>query len=305
MKRFDFLTSAAGWAAAGLLLAAEPVVQRTPETVAGRKDDRTTLLYHLTKPADSRLSVDSAAYFHPFATPAGVTVTDVAPDDHRHHRGIFLAWVELHGNKGADFWGWGEHAPKQNRRVINRAAEPLPPAPAGAGFRVLNDWQADTEVMLAEQVDARVRDEGSARILDLTYTLTAKSDVRLARWAFSGFCARVRKDGELKPFGPAGPVHLLAPRHDDPTWNWPAAPWYAVELGLKDAAPVSVAVVNHPANPPTTWHNALGIGMLNPCIVAPGEVWLRAGVPLVLKYRVVAADGPVPAALLNRLAEAW
>jgi len=45
--------------------------------------------------------------------------------------------------------------------------------------------------------------------------------------------------------------------------------------------------------------------MLNPCIVAPGEVKLQGGKPLVLRYRVVAHDGATPTELLNRLAKEW
>jgi hypothetical protein len=45
--------------------------------------------------------------------------------------------------------------------------------------------------------------------------------------------------------------------------------------------------------------------MLNPCIVAPKEVTMKAGVPLVLRYRVVVHDGPTPRALLNNLAKDW
>jgi hypothetical protein len=35
--------------------------------------------------------------------------------------------------------------------------------------------------------------------------------------------------------------------------------------------------------------------MLNPCIVAPGPVVLKAAQPLRLRYRVVAFDGDLPA----------
>ena len=65
------------------------------------------LQYNVKKPADSKLSVESACYFHPFSTPSGAVITDVAPADHKHHRGIFLAWYDMKGKKDGDFWGWG------------------------------------------------------------------------------------------------------------------------------------------------------------------------------------------------------
>jgi hypothetical protein len=64
-------------------------------------------------------------------------------------------------------------------------------------------------------------------------------------------------------------------------------------------------VIDHPKNPPALWHNHRDIRMLNPCIVAPAEVKLKANEPLVLRYRVVAHDGETPGAELDRLAEQW
>ena len=64
-------------------------------------------------------------------------------------------------------------------------------------------------------------------------------------------------------------------------------------------------MIDHPKNPPSLWHNHRGVRMLNPCIVAPGEVQLKAGEPLVLRYRVVAHDGQTPREVLDRLAKEW
>ncbi|MDQ3441390.1 MAG: PmoA family protein, partial [Planctomycetota bacterium] len=66
---------------------------------------------------------------------------------------------------------------------------------------------------------------------------------------------------------------------------------------------IGVAVVDHPDNPPTLWHNHRGVRMLNPCNVAPAEVTLKAAEPLVLRYRVLTFDGEIPAVQVKRLAE--
>ena len=266
-------------------------------------DRREVLRYVRTKPKDSPLSVESAGYFHPLTTPAGVAVTDVAPDDHRHHRGIFLAWVEMHGRKDADFWGWGEHAPKENRKIVNRSAQPVDAGFQTASFRIRNAWEAEGDPLVLEDLTASVRQVGKARVLDLEYSLTADADLTLSRWAFSGFCLRTRKDGEATAAGPEGPVNLPAPNHMDPASDWPAAAWYGYDLKLPDGKTVGAAVIDHPKNPPSLWHNVVGIRMLNPCIVAPGEVKLKANEPLVLRYRVVAVDGALDAKSMNTLAE--
>ena len=68
-------------------------------------DGKEALRYQLAYLPKTRLSVPYACYIHPLRTPAGTIITEVAPGDHRHHRGIFLAFVETHGKKAADFWG--------------------------------------------------------------------------------------------------------------------------------------------------------------------------------------------------------
>lgn len=259
------------------------------------------LRYQLQPIKGAKLAVDGACYFHPATTPNGVVMTEVAPSDHPHHRGIFLAWVEMHGKKDADFWGWGEHAPKTNRTIVHKAVYSSEATKGGAGFVVRNDWVAEGEVVIQEKLRAYASQQAPANILDLSYTIAPTSDVKLSRWAFSGFCARTRHDGKLEAFGPNGPVTLKNPKHTEPDSDWPDAAWYAYVLNFDDGKTAGVAVVNHPENPPTLWHNQRDIRMLNPCIVAPAAFTLpKSG--LLLKYQVVIFDGPLPSELLNKLA---
>jgi hypothetical protein len=163
----------------------------------------------------------------------------------------------------------------------------------------------DDTTVLAELLAADLRVEPRVSILDLRYQFTPEADLKLSRWAFSGFCLRLRKDGEGILHSPTGPVTLPDPNHLKPESNAPDAAWYAVALTLPDGTKCGGAVMNHPANPPTTWHNARSIRMLNPCIVAPGEVMWPAGQAQTLRYRVVAFDGELPRAELDQLAAQW
>src|SRR5687767_12047622 len=191
--------------------AASMSAARQGDAVVVKSGNAELLRYHLKKPADVKLPVDSGGYFHPLTTPAGVVVTDVAPADHPHHRGVFLAWVEMHGKKDADFWGWGEHAPIKDRRIVGRGAR----AKTEAGSRKTtmtahNDWRAEGETIIREELLAAVSTDGPAKatVLDLIYILTPTADLTLSRWAFSGFCVRTRGDGKLTAHSPAGEVKL-------------------------------------------------------------------------------------------------
>lgn len=83
-------------------------------------DGRRVLQDMTVKPEDSKLTANSTCCFYPVLTPKGTRVVDFAPDDHPHHRGIFLAWHNIQGKPGGDFWGWGKFAPTEGRVIRNR-----------------------------------------------------------------------------------------------------------------------------------------------------------------------------------------
>ena len=169
------------------------------------------LVYNLRPPPNSGLPVETGDYFHPLMTPGGVVVTDFVPSDHKHHRGLFLGWVEMHGVKDADFMGWGAHAPIKDRRIVNRSV-----TITRDGFIAHNDWLADDTLLIDEKVEATSSIADGLNVLDLVYRLTAKSDLTISRWAFSGFCLRVRKDGDIRISSPDGVVLLPNPIHNKP-----------------------------------------------------------------------------------------
>src|SRR6202020_3682821 len=50
--------------------------------------------YVTKRPENIGLTSPSAAFFDPVNTPSGERVTNAAPDDHHHHRGIFLGFLD-------------------------------------------------------------------------------------------------------------------------------------------------------------------------------------------------------------------
>lgn len=261
--------------------------------------------YQAKPPVGTGLTVASGSFFHPVTTPSGLVLTDLAPADHKHHRGIFLGWVEVRGARNGDFWGWGEPAPKEGRAILHRALRGVEAYGISADFGADNEWVADSEVMIREKLDARVRSAPGANVIELTYVLSPVAPTRLARWAFGGFCVRLRKDGKVEAFDRNGKVTRPDPVHTQPESDWPDAPWYDFTVELPDGKKGGVTVVQHPGNPRTLWHNHRATRMINPCITAPSEVTLDPAKPLKLRYRVVVHDGPAPVELIERLVREW
>lgn len=95
------------------------------------------------------------------------------------------------------------------------------------------------------------------------------------------------------------------PHYSVPALNWPAKEWYDYSIKLNNGKTVGIAVLDHPDNPPSTWHNPRYVWMVNPCIVAGGPVTVEKGKTLRLRYRLVVHDGPTPEDLLGTLYGQW
>src|SRR6266576_1225694 len=132
------------------LLYADPSfsISRTDQSITIKSNDKEILTYQLQKPSNAKYPLDSACYLHPLRSPGGKILTDFANADHPHHRGIFLGWVEMHGKKDADFWGWGQPAPIADRKIVNRSVDQTTSTDKSAIFKVTNDWLAENEPIL-------------------------------------------------------------------------------------------------------------------------------------------------------------
>jgi len=265
-------------------------------------DGRVVFGYMTKKPADTKLTANSVCCLFPVNTPKGERAVDFAPDDHPHHRGVFLAWHSMKGKEKADFWGWGEWAPTEGRVIKNRQVKLVTASAVSAGVDVRNDWMVHDEVMIRERLIITVTQREDAYVIALLFMLTPTVDVTLDQTAFGGFCAKTRKDGKAVYSNSKGPVKLPDPHHLKPETNWPAARWYDRTIELQSGKTIGLAVIDTPNNPPSTWHNLAPIAMVNPCIVAPGPVTIKKDQILTLGYGLVVHDGPAPVELIEGFA---
>jgi hypothetical protein len=282
------------------------------------------LEYVTTRPENIGLTAPSAAYFDPVNTPSGERVTNVAPNDHPHHRGIFLGFMNsefhvpsdyssaapTHPLKGftverGDFWAWGAYAPREGRLIQNRSVKLISADTQQAQIEIHNDWLIDNKKMLDETDEAVVSERDGMYILDLYYRLAPLYDYEILQSAFGGFAFQAQKNGDSYFSTAAGKVTLPDPHYSYPLSDWPPEPWYDYTIKLAtDGKTVGAAVIDHPLNPPSLWHNARYLWMLSPCITAFGPITIHPDTPLTLRYRVVIHDGPTPTGL-QKLAEEW
>jgi hypothetical protein len=284
-------------------------------------DGRVVFDYLTKKPADAGLTSPSAACFHPVLTPTGERVTALAPDDHPHHRGVYLAWHDSEFRQPiarptgptrplfgwnittADFWGWGEYAPREGRVIENTAVTLRRADSSHAEIEITNEWRVRNRRLADELNRTTVTERDGVFVIDYDFTITPVVDYVLHKASFGGFNLQARKDGESYFTNAAGMITLPDPHYSVPELNWPAAAWYGYVVKLASGKTVGAAVIDHPTNPPSTWHNSRTLWMLNPSVSALGPITIRPNAPLTLRYRVVVHDGPTPTALVERLSD--
>lgn len=277
--------------------------------------------YKTTVP--SYVHAPSAAYFDPVNTPSGERVSNAGPDDHPWHRGIFLGTLDsefrtpadtskappnqlegVYSIKRADFWAWGLYAPREGRVIQNRSVRLVTADATHAELEIHNDWLVEDKKMLEETDSVSLSERDGVFVIDLIYRLAPVVDYVLSQTAFGGFVFQAQKFGDSFYSNASGRVNLPGPHYSLTDSDWPSEPWYDFSIKLKsDGKLVGVAVVDHPMNPPTRWHNTLW--MLNPCTTTFGPQTIHPAHPQILRYRVVVHDGPTPTGLLQKLSAEW
>jgi hypothetical protein len=191
-------------------------------------DGRVVFEYLTRKPAGSGLTTESAACFHPVNTPAGERVTALAPDDHPHHRGMFLGWHDAEFRQPitprsptdplfgwnitkADFWGWGQYAPRDGRVITTTSIRLVTADQKHAVVELHNDWMVGRRKMLDEMTTATAAERDGVYVIDLQYRLSPVVDYVINKAAFGGFDLQARKDGQSYFTNSAGPVTLRDP----------------------------------------------------------------------------------------------
>lgn len=144
------------------------------------------------------------------------------------------------------------------------------------------------------------------RRFEIATTTAAAPIVQILPTAFGGFALQAQKYGDSYYSTAAGKVALRDPHYSYPDSDWPSEPWYDFTIKLQsDRKTAGVAVVDHPLNPLTRWHNARYLWMLNPCISTFGPFLIHPNQPLILRYRLVVHDGQPPTELIQKPSDEW
>lgn len=239
------------------------------------------------------------AHLHPICSPSGKLVTGNHPDDHRWHRGVWMAWTKTEfGDSHPDFWNMGKVGEALAAEVRFDKLTKSWGGPDSGGFisqhLFLDHSHAPEQKVLNETwevaVSQKILDGTLANIIDLTSTQTCAGEksLKLPKYHYGGLGVR----GNLA-WNPVEAVTMLTSEgHDRKAGDSTKGKWVHIG-GQVDGAPTGMAILMHPSN--FRFPQPLRLNPKNPQLcIAPsqdGDWSIDPGKPYISKYRLLIFDG--------------
>jgi hypothetical protein len=241
-------------------------------------------------------------YLHPLYSLEGDTLTEEAPPDHLHHRGIFWSWHQhyINGQRIGDGWmmdgiskevvEWetktGRNTASLNLKVLWSSSN------FENGMKYLEEQTSIAVHPLKEGI-RKIDFEISLKALLPGVSLGGSDDEK----GYGGFCTRIKMPEDLMFTSSSGPVQPQ-------TLQIVAGPWmdFSGSLGAVGTKH-GLAILCHPDTPnyPAPWILRQKNSMQN--IVYPGRdaMEIPTDQPVLLKYRLILHAGTAVANDLDKL----
>jgi hypothetical protein len=260
------------------------------------EDHRPVLVYNQgpQHPEGSPATQARNSYIHPLYGLDGEVLTDDAPADHLHHRGVFWAWPHM-TVEGRHYDGWMLRgiAPRFEHWTFKEIG------PDSARLGVENGWYVGMKKVMGEQITITAhRSTVDNRAIDLEFTWTAvDAPVTLGGAegkSYGGLTIRYAPGTDTVITVPSGvtkdDLYMTSLAWADLTRRWEDR-----------RQPSGVAIFVHPSHPdyPPTWLTR-HYGVL--CLGWPGvqPKTLAAGEPVRCRYRIWIHRGLPDAEQLGR-----
>jgi hypothetical protein len=244
------------------------------------------------------------AYIHPLFSPSGKILTEIQPEDHYHHYGIWNPWTRtIFEGRPVDFWNLAEG----QGTVRHAGTLAIWSGPLCGGFRVYHEHVDYTapgadKTALNETWDIRVWsteiDNRPVSVIDYVFTLNCATDsaVLLSAYRYGGGLGFRGTDAWTR-YNSTVLTSEGKTRKDADATN---ARWCMMEGSIGEGIRSGVVIMSHPANrahpePMRVWpeSEAGGIGYLffEFCPIRHQEWQLLPGREYVLQYRMIVFDG--------------
>ncbi len=264
-------------------------------------ENNSPVLYYQRSEKVLNDSMRFSNFIHPLFTPGGDTLTEIFPDDHPFHRGVYWAWhqVFIDSLDAGDLW-----IMKNIRQSVDSAS--VHTADNNAVIKTLVSWFSplyeNNKSFLQERNSITIHPkENDIRKIDFEIQLHAlTNNVRIGgsddEKGYGGFCLRLRLPEQILFTSSGGKVVPQLLQVNSGKWMDFSRPSQI----LQDS--IGIAILSHSSLPffPAPWILRQSGSMQN--IVFPGRNPIGLGKnPVILRYRLIVHSGGVSKINLNQL----
>ena len=301
---------------AGLIMtalggAAETVVKESGESLMVLHDGNLLFEYQAQPMTHTKggEKFKGSNFIHPLNTPSGFCVTDLQPDDHLHHFGLWWPWKKIRVD-GREIITW--ELQEGEGLIEARGA-----TPTDAGFTAHSDYIDRTApdgplVVLKETATVDVGDfhtasaEGYFLDIQIVHRCATDHPVEIVKYRYSGFAIR-----GTPAWNQENSTLLTSEGMHRDGANFSRAKWLRAEGVAGEGKTAGVLMMGHPANRAhpellRTWdkqHDGAVFANFNP--VQEDSWYFEPGTNYSRRYRVFVYDGEITKDQADRLWEGY
>jgi hypothetical protein len=278
---------------APLLMAGELKLTEDEKVLTFSKDGVEILTYHKAEvppPEGADPVFRRSGFIHPLRSPKGGVVTGIHPADHKHHLGLWHAWVKTkHGPDTPDFWNLGSKSGRVRfSKVLEKTANGFLVEQEQVAYKGARQKEA---VVLKEILKVTVTATDDANIIDYHLTQTNVSEAKLELPAY-------RYGGPLAYRGSASwdkknSDYLTSEGKTRTDSHATRAHWCSM-FGPTEKGVATVTMMGHPTNHDSpqrlrTWPDGKVFLCWTP--VQEKGLEIEVGKSMTWKYRIIVSDG--------------
>ena len=236
---------------------------------------------------------DRSGYIHPAYTPSGKVITNIQPEDHRHHYGIWNPWTRVeYDGRTYDLWNLGDSLGTVRAKEVVKTYQSRDEAGFDATLEHIAFTPGSETVIMNELWEVRAVETADGYLWDFTSTLTPATDkaVTIKAYRYQGFSIRATPDWKYEDTEMMSSEGLDRAQIDASTGRW------LYTNGNGPAGASGILFLSHPGNyntpePMRIW--TTGDVYMNFCPAKTKDWILEPGKSYQLKYRVLTYDGAI------------
>ena len=290
------------------------ILEKTNRTIDFAKDDKAVLTYHIAEvfpPEGFDEAYKRSGFIHPLYAPDGTVLTEIQPQDHLHHYGIWNPWTSTtFRGETVDFW----NLRKMEGTVKHAGILKTTSGSVFSEIKVVHDhiaWPESTRQTLAMKELQTIRvynTQDGFYMVDFDILLQPKEEITLEEFRYGGFVFRGTEawHRETSDF-------ITSEGLDRDHADGQRARWCMVE-GVSVSGRAGILFLGHPENfnhpePVRVWpsdgNRGRGDVFINFSPTRNTQWPLEAGGNYRLRYRLVIFNGELPIEMAESIWQSW